>query len=36
MNLAEIFRDPNSKYFLVPVTVAILGVLAKERFPNRI
>lgn len=29
MNLAEILRDPNSKYFLVPITVAILGVLAK-------
>lgn len=29
MNFAEILRDPNSKYFLVPITVAILGVLAK-------
>lgn len=29
MNFAEILRDPNSKYFLVPITVAILGVFAK-------
>lgn len=29
MNVAELLRDPNSKYFLVPLTVAVLGVLAK-------
>lgn len=29
MNISELLRDPNSKYFLIPLATAILGVLAK-------
>lgn len=29
MNIPALLRDPNSKYFLIPLITAILGVLAK-------
>lgn len=29
MNIAELLREPNSKYLLIPLATAILGVLAK-------
>lgn len=29
MNILELLREPNSRYFLIPLATAILGVLAK-------
>lgn len=29
MNIPELLRDPNSKYFLIPLITAVLGVVAK-------
>ena len=34
MNIVEFLRDSNSKYFLVPITAAILGVVAKWACSN--